>query len=170
MGNPYLASTRNMYNMLNITSKLQMSLKMSSPYYLLVTTDIQQIQNDLTAILTKLTSDNPTENTWTKIRPIDATGTMFRQEVRVYATSNTLCQFAQMFSESETRVWCVSFTWRIYEQLLVGMCWISNTKSKILIFQDYKIKVHLHNTHNLPKYAWTTNYKNYFNGKIRFLQ
>lgn len=40
-----------------------MPLKLSPPYYLLVTTDTQQIQNDLTAILTKLTSDNPRENT-----------------------------------------------------------------------------------------------------------
>lgn len=47
-----------------------MPLKLSSPYYLLITTDIQQIKNSLTAILTKLTSDDPTENTGTEIKPI----------------------------------------------------------------------------------------------------
>lgn len=55
-------STYNIYIMLNITSKLKMPLKMSSPQYLLANIDTQQIQNNLTAVLYKIIIWQPNQN------------------------------------------------------------------------------------------------------------
>lgn len=63
-----------------------MPLKMPSPHYLLANIDIQQIQNNLTAILYKIMIWQPNQNhlNWDQTCP---TETKFRQEVRVYTIS-----------------------------------------------------------------------------------